>query len=102
MTLDGSDPGSVLFRHDLFGAPVCLGAQVEIRADVEDETIEEAFLGRRGVVTGLFYDDPLHQLPGSPLVVVSVEPLGEELFFASELRAVRQAHGRSGAEHQIQ
>jgi hypothetical protein len=102
MTLDGSDPGSLLLRHDLFGAPVCLGAQVEILADVEDESIDEAYLGRRGVVTGLFYDDPLRQLPGAPLVVVSVDTLGEELFFASELRAVRQAHGTFGAERQIQ
>jgi hypothetical protein len=102
MTLDGDDPRSLLFRQDLFGAPVRLGAVVEIRADVDDDTIEASFLGRRGVVTGLFYDDPVAQLPAAPLVVVAVEALGEELFFASELRAVRQVSGLRGAQRQMQ
>ena len=104
MNLDAeaADSRGLLLRCDLFGAPVRVGAMVEIRDDVRDASVEEAFLGHRGVVTGLYYDDPRAQLPGSPLVVVRVAELGEELFFASELRAVRPAVDDFGAERQIQ
>jgi len=102
MTLDPADPRSLLVRHDLFGAPVRLGAVVDIREDVQDSSVDEAFLGHRGVVTGLFYDDPRAQLPDLPLVVVRVAELGEELFFASELQPVRASAEALGAERQLQ
>lgn len=102
MNLDAADPQGLLLRYDLFGAPVRVGAVVDIREDVKDASVDEAFLGRRGVVTGLYYDDPRAQLPLSPLVVVQVAGLGEELFFASELRAVRPWVDAFGAERQVQ
>jgi CarS bacterial SH3 domain len=56
--------------------------------DCGDDTADERFSGLRGLVTGLLYDDPRVQAPHSPLIVVWVEGLGEEVFFPEELKRV--------------
>jgi hypothetical protein len=80
-------PASVLVREAMPGAPMRVGDLVDVVGTQLDESLDERFVGRRGLVTGLFYDDPQSQLPEHPLVVVYVDGLGEELFFAGELRA---------------
>ncbi len=76
-----------LLREDLIGAPFNLGTLVDV-LDCGDDSADERFSGRRGIVTGLLYDDPKAQAPHSPLVLVMVEGLGEELFFPDELKRV--------------
>jgi hypothetical protein len=85
MLVDAEAP-TVLVRWALPGAPWRVGALVDVVGTGLDETLDERFVGRRGVVTGLLYDDPGSQMPDRPLVVVFVDGLGEELFFAGELR----------------
>lgn len=88
----------MLLREAPPGAPWRIGAVVDVVGTQVDDSLDERFVGRRGVVTGLFYDDPCSQLPRNPLVVVFVDGLGEELFFAGELKSATQEQpGWSGA-----
>jgi CarS bacterial SH3 domain len=77
-------------RRNVRGAPLQLGTRVLI-SDALDETGDARFVDRVGVVTGYVYDSPAVQYPHRPLVLVSVEGLGEELFFPEELAVSRRA-----------
>ena len=72
-------------RSNVEGAPLWVGARVFIEASALDETADERFAAHAGVVTGYLYDCPA-QYPHHPLLLVSVETLGEDVFFAKELR----------------
>lgn len=85
-----SQGNAVLVREDVAGAPVRVGQTVHADCGAEDASLDERFVDCIGVVTGLFYDDVPAQFPQRPLVVVFVDGLGEELFFAHELREVEQ------------
>lgn len=93
-----SDGGALLVREDVAGAPVRVGPAVHVDCEAEDATLDERFVDCVGVVTGFFYDDVAAQFPQRPLVVVFVDGLGEELFFAHELREVGQG-ARLGRGH---
>lgn len=69
------------------GAPVQPGSSVFIVCEQEDESRDERFAGRCGVVRALFYDDAQRQFPSQPMMLVRVDGLGEDLFFAHELVA---------------
>jgi hypothetical protein len=75
---------ALLVRASLSGAPIRVGREVEVLDG--DASADLRYVGQRGQVTGLLYDDPHLQLPHAPLVVVWVGGLGEELFFPRELR----------------
>ena len=83
-------------RSDVQGAPLWVGAQVFIEASALDGTADERFADHVGVVTGYLYDCP-EQHPHHPLLLVSVETLGEDVFFAKELR-LRDARQVSARE----
>lgn len=85
-----SDGKSLVVREDVAGAPVRVGQTVHVDCEPEDATLDERFVDCIGVVTGFFYDDVPSQFPQRPLVVVHVDGLGEELFFAHELRELGQ------------
>lgn len=70
--------------QDILGAPVRIGQRVAIHSS--DATVDERFLGRSGVVVALHYDcsDP-QRFPCDPMILVEVEGLGSDLFFAREL-----------------
>lgn len=72
-------------RSNVEGAPLWVGAQVFIEASALDGTADERFAEHVGVVTGYLYDCPA-QYPHHPLLLVSVEALGEDVFFAKELQ----------------
>lgn len=72
-------------REDVEGAPLWIGAHVRV-VGVVDDTADGRFSGQPGVVTGYVYDCPDAQYPHEPLLLVNVEGLGEEVFFARELR----------------
>ncbi|MDQ3263350.1 MAG: Carotenogenesis protein CarS [Myxococcota bacterium] len=74
-------------RHSVPGAPLEVGQWVRVRADAGSETLDYRFLGQRGRVLALIYDDPLAQFPQDPLVQVEVAGLGSDLFFVHELKA---------------
>jgi hypothetical protein len=89
---------SALFlRHDVDGAPLCIGQRVTVLCGDDDDSADERFHGCRGEVVGFLFDDPVKQLPSNPLVLVAVDGLGEEWFFLNELygepmtRVVRRA-----------
>ena len=69
---------------DVTGAPLRIATRVRVVADSDDQTVDERFLGRTGVVRGLLFDAP-QQFPHDPLIIVSVEGLGDDVFFAGEL-----------------
>lgn len=81
---------ALVVREDVAGAPVRVGQRVHVDCDEEDATLDERFVDCVGVVTGFLYDDVKAQFPQRPLVLVHVDGLGEELFFADELREVGQ------------
>lgn len=85
-----SQGGALVVREDVAGAPVRLGQRVHVDGDEEDGSLDERFVDCVGVVTGFLYDDVPSQFPQRPLVLVHVDGLGEELFFAHELREVGQ------------
>lgn len=87
MHREPQSPGFIV-RRDVAQAPFSLGQRVRVSTDSFDETADERYQGRVGVITGYFYDTPEEQFPHSPLVMVTVQGLGEELFFADELQAV--------------
>lgn len=68
---------SFVIRTTVDGAPLRLGQPVMILCR-DDETADERFHGRRGVVSGYFADDV-------SMVAVEVDGLGEDWFFADEL-----------------
>lgn len=78
----------LVVRRDVRGAPLQLEVRVLI-APALDDTGDARFAGRVGVVSGYVYDSPEEQYPHRPLVLVSVEGLGEELFFPDELSIPR-------------
>lgn len=82
------DPTGLVVRRNVQGAPLTIDARVQIVPSL-DSSADSRFEGRAGVVSGYFYDCPQEQYPHRPLVLVCVKELGEELFFAEELRAVR-------------
>ncbi|ATB32760.1 Carotenogenesis protein CarS [Melittangium boletus] len=75
----------LVFLEDVKGAPVRMGEPVRISGSPLDGSLDPRFVGHRGVVVGLVYDEPSTQYPGDPLIQVRVEDLGEDLFFAREL-----------------
>lgn len=75
-------------RHSVPGAPLAVGQWVRVRADAGSETLDDRFLGQRGRVSALIYDDPLVQYPHDPLIQVEVAGLGSDLFFVHELKAL--------------
>ena len=79
----------LIVTQDVDGAPVRMGELVCVTDTSEEASLDGRFAGRRGVVVALVYDEPRTQYPHAPLVKVSVEGLGEDLFFPWELeRAV--------------
>ncbi|MBL8913849.1 MAG: Carotenogenesis protein CarS [Archangium sp.] len=83
------DPSNgLVVRRNIKGAPLQLDTRVLITTRVDDDTADQRFSERVGVVTGYVYDCPAEQYPHRPLVLVSVEGLGEELFFPEELRVL--------------
>lgn len=74
-----------------------LGARVQISSSL-DSTADARFQGRTGVVSGYVYDSPKEQFPHRPMLLVVVEALGEELFFAEELRALQDGKARARAQ----
>lgn len=87
-------------REVVEGAPLQPGTRVIVVCEAEDDSRDERFAGRCGVVDALFYDDPATQFPASPLLLVRVDGLGEDLFFVDELvvgAPTRAASGRPGA-----
>ncbi len=85
-----------VMRQDVDGAPVRMGQAVTILGDASnDETADPAFKGRVGRVCGLLYDSPAEdQFPQDPMILVRVEGVGEDLFFAEELDLERWARCR--------
>lgn len=75
-----------IFSWNVDGAPVRMGEPVLILPTMQSGSLDERFLGRRGVVVALVYDEPGRQYPHEPLVQVRVEDLGEDLFFPWELK----------------
>lgn len=76
----------LVLRRDVPGAPLKVGTAVRIVTAL-DESADDRFAGRQGVVCGYVYDCPREQFPQRPLLLVQVGALGEELFFVDELRA---------------
>lgn len=72
------------------GAAFRVGQTVRIVGDPLNETLDERFVGRVGVVEALVFDDPVRQYPEDPLVQVRVPALGRDLFFPHELRLARR------------
>lgn len=86
--VSGPEPMTgLVVRRNVRGAPLQLETRVLI-TDALDATGDQRFADRIGVVSGYVYDCPAEQYPHRPLVLVSVEGLGEELFFAEELRVL--------------
>lgn len=83
---DSTDSTGIVVRRNVPGAPLTIDAPVQIAPSL-DSSADARFEGRAGVVSGYFYDCPQEQYPHRPLVLVRVNELGEELFFAEELRA---------------
>lgn len=90
------DSSGLVFRRNVTGAPLKLDARVEISKSL-DSSADPRFLGRTGVVSGYVYDSPQEQFPHRPMVLVTVDGLGEELFFTEELCAVRAQSARPEA-----
>jgi hypothetical protein len=78
----------LIFLEDVKGAPVRVGEPVCVLGDTLDGSLDARFVGRRGTVVALVYDEPRTQFPADPLIQVRVEGLGEDLFFAGELERV--------------
>lgn len=72
-----------LIEVNVVGAPLRLGQHVVIKP-TDDESADQRFFYRRGVVRGLLYD-AREQWPHAPLVSVRVDGLGDDLFFVHEL-----------------
>lgn len=83
----------LVVRRNVRGAPLQVGTRVLI-SDALDETGDVRFAHRVGEVTGYVYDSPAEQYPHRPLVLVSVEGLGEDLFFPEELAVIPSSAGR--------
>lgn len=90
-----SPDGTLWCREPVDGAPLQPGTLVFVVCEDDDDSRDERFAGRRGVVQALFYDEPARQFPAEPLLLVRVEGVGEDLFFAHELIPARAA--RPGA-----
>jgi hypothetical protein len=75
----------LILTQDVDGAPLHLGEPVRITPTPTEDSLDRRFLGRRGIVVALVYDEPGTQYPHEPLIQVRVEALGEDLFFPWEL-----------------
>lgn len=76
----------VLVKAPVPGCKLQVGEAVLVLGTVPgDRSFDERFVGQRGVVTGLLFDDLSRQWPADPLVVVEVSGLGQEYFFVDEL-----------------
>jgi hypothetical protein len=80
------------FRSNVSGAPFLIGQAAFVLCD--DPSADERFHGRRGHVSGFFFDSLDEQFPHDPLILISVEGLGEEWFLKSEVFAELQRHAR--------
>ncbi len=89
---------SLIVVDDVDGAPVRIGETVRVVSSASDDSMDEGFLGRTGVVVALVFDDPRSQYPRDPLIQVRVEELGEDLFFAEELELLPEWARRRIAE----
>ena len=76
-----------LLEIDVVGAPMRVGQRVTI-ARASDDSADQRFLGKRGVVRGLLYD-AAELYPHEPFVSVHVDGLGSDLFFPHELKVQR-------------
>jgi hypothetical protein len=79
--LDGLE--GLVRRVDVEGSRFRIGAQVLVL--VEHESADERFHGRVGEVVGVLDDGHGAAAPQAPLVLVSVEGLGQEWFEIEEL-----------------
>ncbi|MFT3708584.1 MAG: Carotenogenesis protein CarS [Archangium sp.] len=84
----------MVVRRNVRGAPLQLDTRVFI-SEALDDTGDPRFAGRVGMVSGYVYDCPAEQYPHRPMVLVSVEGLGEEVFFAEELRVLTSRKRRA-------
>lgn len=74
-----------VIREDVQGAPFRLGTRVRVVCPPDDDSLDERFIGREGIVRGLVYDDAA-QYPSDPMVLVEADALGADVFFPEELR----------------
>ena len=81
MKLDGLE--ALVRRVDAEGSRFRIGARVLVL--VEHESADERFHGRVGEVVGMLDDGHGANAPHEPLVLVSVEGLGQEWFEVDEL-----------------
>ncbi|MDC0711277.1 Carotenogenesis protein CarS [Stigmatella sp. ncwal1] len=86
------DP-SLIVTVDVEGAPVRIGEPVRIVTASQEDSVDQRFLGRTGIVVALVFDDPWLQYPADPLIRVRVHGLGEDLFFVRELDGVSERVG---------
>lgn len=88
------DSAGFVVRRNVTGAPLRVKTRVQISSSL-DSSADPRFRGRAGVVSGYVYDCPQEQFPHRPMVLVVVDELGEELFFAEELRALKVSRVRA-------